>query len=200
VTATYAFELAWQTPSHWAHDVTEDPLALLSDHAHCELQAAVACQALISRYPDRPRLVDAAVRVIQEDMQLFRRVVDLLRKMGGELGDTCSNPYAEKLRRGLGGTSKSSLCDRLLLASMLERRSCERFEMLAEHAQQAELRELYGELAPEEIVHQRLFLTLAEQECGVDEAQERLAFLTTLESQVAATVPFAKRMHGGVKS
>ncbi|MDG1499523.1 MAG: tRNA isopentenyl-2-thiomethyl-A-37 hydroxylase MiaE [Planctomycetota bacterium] len=195
----YAFELGWHTPGTWAHDVTDNPLALLSDHAHCELQAAVACQALISRYPDRPHLVDAAALVIEEEMGHFRRVVDLLRKLGGELGDTESNPYADKLRRGLGGTSKSSLMDRLLLASMIERRSCERFEMLAEKARQPELRELYSSLAPEELVHQRLFLNLAESECGVEESQARLAVLIDLESTVAAQVPFANRMHGGQK-
>jgi tRNA-(ms[2]io[6]A)-hydroxylase len=196
----YAFELGWHTPKAWAHDVTEDPFALLSDHAHCELQAAVACQALISRYPDRPRLVDAAALVIEEEMGHFRRVVALLRKLGGELGDTESNPYADKLRRGLGGTSKSSLMDRLLLASMIERRSCERFEMLAESARQPELRELYGALVPEELVHQRLFLDLAESECGTDASRERLAVLVDLESTVAAKVPFSNRMHGGEKT
>ena len=200
MTATYAFELEWHTPANWAHDVTEDPFALLSDHAHCELQAAVACQALISRYPDRPRLVDAAALVIEEEMGHFRRVVALLRSLGGELGDTESNPYADKLRRGLGGTSKSSLMDRLLLASMIERRSCERFEMLADGAQQPELRELYGALAPEEVVHQRLFLDLAEGECGKEASQARLVDLIALETKVVSGLGFAKRMHGGAKT
>ncbi len=197
VIASYAFELGWHTPEIWAHDVTGDPLALLSDHAHCELQAAVACQALISRYPDRPRLVDAAAQVVVEEMSHFRRVVDLVRKLGGELTDGTSNVYAEQLRKGLGGTCRSGLLDRLLLASVIERRSCERFELLAEHAQQAELRKLYGDLAPEEVVHQNLFMDLAAAECGADEAKSRLAELLLIESRVAPLQAFANRMHAG---
>ena len=197
---TYSFELDWHTPDSWAFDVTSDPLALLSDHAHCELQAAVACQALISRNPDRPHLVDSAAQVITEEMTHFQRVVKLLRSLGGELADGLPNPYAEKLRKGLGGTCRSGLLDRLLLAAMLERRSCERFEMLAERARQPELRALYAALAPEEIEHQKLFLELAKAECGEEMATSRLAVLIKLEATAIPMIDFSCRMHSGPKA
>ena len=40
-------ELAWSTPRAWAVAALRDPLALVSDHAHCELRAASTGQALI---------------------------------------------------------------------------------------------------------------------------------------------------------
>lgn len=194
----YAFELGYQTPASWAKRAAAEPLALLSDHAHCELQAAVACSALIARYPDRPKLVDLAARVISEEMVHFRRVVDLLREMGGELGDAGPSPYAEGLRRGSSGTRKSGLLDRLLLAALIERRSCERFELLAESGADPRLVNLYSELAPEEVEHQRLFLDAARYECPNNDADGRLAQLVAVEAKLLPTLTFSARMHSGL--
>jgi len=193
----YAIELGYATPAAWAARAAAEPLALLSDHAHCELQAAVACSALIARYPDRPQLVDLASRVISEEMVHFRRVVALLREMGGELTDAGPSPYAEGLRRGSSGTRKSGLLDRLLLAALIERRSCERFELLAEADADPRIVQLYAELAPEEVVHQRLFLDAARRECPQDQPDQRLAHLVSVEAALVPSLAFAPRMHSG---
>jgi tRNA-(ms[2]io[6]A)-hydroxylase len=190
-------ELAWTTPPGWGAAASRQPLALLVDHAHCELQAAVACQSLIARYPDRPVLVDRAAEVAREELEHFQRVVALLRELGGELGDGGPNPYAEGLRKASAPSRRHGLLDRLLLAAVIERRSCERFELLAADAEQPALRALYRELAPQEVRHQGLFLELARQEVGVAEAEERLAVLVATEAQVIAGLAFAPRMHSG---
>ena len=194
---TYAFGLGYATPAVWAERAAAEPLRLLNDHAHCELQAAVACSALIARYPDRPQLVDLAARVISEEMVHFRRVVALLREMGGELGDAGPNPYAEGLRRGSSGTRKSGLLDRLLLAALIERRSCERFELLAESRADPRLVALYADLAPEEVEHQRLFLETARRECPDDAPERRLEQLVSMEAELVPKLAFSPRMHSG---
>ena len=193
----YAFELASTTPMSWAERAAAEPLKLLGDHAHCELQAAVACSALIARYPDRPRLVDLAARVISEEMDHFRRVVKLLREMGGELGESGPNPYVDGLRRSSSETRRSGLLDRLLFAALIERRSCERFELLAASGGDARLVRLYEELAPEEVEHQRLFLDAARFECPGEEPDRRLAELVEIEATVMDRLPFSVRMHSG---
>ena len=195
--SAYAFDLGYHTPRGWAEAAAHEPTALLSDHAHCELQAAIACGALIARYSDRPALVDFAARVISEEMVHFRRVVALLRAMGGELTDAGPNPYAEGLRKGSSGTRKSGLLDRLLLAALIERRSCERFELLAEAKADPRLVALYAELAPEEIEHQRLFLDCARRECAEADVDARLAQLVRVEAELMPSLAFAPRMHSG---
>jgi tRNA-(ms[2]io[6]A)-hydroxylase len=197
VVTQYAFELGYATPPEWASHAAAEPLLLLGDHAHCELQAAVACSALIARYPDRPQLVDLAARVISEEMVHFRRVVALLRELGGELGDTGPNPYAEGLRKGSSGTRKSGLLDRLLLAALIERRSCERFELLAASGADPRLVDLYADLAPEEVEHQRLFLETARSECPDANPDRRLAELVAVEAALVPGLPFSPRMHSG---
>ncbi len=194
---TTGVPLAWATPPAWGRAAAAEPLALLADHAHCELQAAVACQSLIARYPDRPRLVDAAAEVAREELEHFQRVVALLRELGGELPSAGPNPYAEGLRKASGPTRTSGLLDRLLLAAVIEARSCERFGLLAEGAEDPVLRGLYGELTPDETRHQGLFLELARTEVGEEPTRARLELLLAAEAELVAGLPFAPRMHSG---
>ena len=198
----YAFDLAYATPPEWARAAAADPLGLLSDHAHCELQAAVACKALIARYPDRSALVDLAAAVVSEEMEHFRQVLALLRELGGELRDGGPNPYVDGLRRAAGKSKQYALLDRLLFAALIERRSCERFELLAETDAEPRLVELYARLAPEEIEHQRLFLDAARHEAAADglpegAVDERLAHLVELEGALVPRLDFGPRMHSG---
>lgn len=197
----YAFELGYATPRAWADAVAADPIGLLSDHAHCELQAAVACNALIARYPDRSELVDLAAQVISEEMVHFRLVLDLLRELGGDLRDTGPNPYVDGLRRAAGSSKQYALMDRLLFAALIERRSCERFELLAEAQAEPRLIALYARLAPEEIEHQQLFLDAARRESERDghgaAVDARLAQLVAWEAELVPRLPFSARMHSG---
>ena len=198
----YAFDLDYATPPAWARAAAADPLGLLSDHAHCELQAAVACNALIARYPDRAALVDLAAAVVSEEMEHFRQVLALLRELGGELRDGGPNPYVDGLRRAAGKSKQYALLDRLLFAALIERRSCERFELLAASGAEPRLVALYARLAPEEIVHQRLFLDAAHHEAAIDglpegTVEERLAHLVALESKLVPQLEFGPRMHSG---
>lgn len=50
----------------WLEVALSDPLALLSDHAHCEKKAAASAIGLIARYPEASRLVDAMAELARE--------------------------------------------------------------------------------------------------------------------------------------
>ena len=47
------FGPAWSTPPEWVCSLGRAPLALLSDHAHCELRAASVAQSHLLRNPVR---------------------------------------------------------------------------------------------------------------------------------------------------
>ncbi|MFT7542728.1 MAG: tRNA isopentenyl-2-thiomethyl-A-37 hydroxylase MiaE, partial [Gammaproteobacteria bacterium] len=51
--------LHWSTPPAWAELALEQPQALLSDHAHCELGAAASAQSMLLRRPGDARLVES---------------------------------------------------------------------------------------------------------------------------------------------
>jgi tRNA-(ms[2]io[6]A)-hydroxylase len=191
-------ELRWRTPAGWGTRAAADPLALLSDHAQCELQAAQSALALLGRNPGQPRLVDALGALAHEELRHHRMVVELVRELGGEPRASQRNPYAEGLlERARSGPRDEQLLARLLVAALIERRSLERFELLAAEAPDERLRALYAELAPSESGHARLFADFACAIAGAERAHARAADLCAAEAQLAACLPFAARIHGG---
>ena len=194
-------ELAWTTPREWAEEALRQPLALLSDHAFCELGAAAAAQGLLARKPQDSRLVERLAAHASEELRHFRQVHRQLVELGGILDYVRRNPYAEGLlahvQRGPAG-----LVDRLLVFGLIERRSLERFELLAEVAaeQESPLAALYSELAPSEEGHAALFLELARERVPAAELELRLANWTEREGRLIADLPFGPRIHSGPPS
>jgi tRNA-(ms[2]io[6]A)-hydroxylase len=96
-----------------------------------------------------------------------------------------------------GGTAR--LLDRLLVAALIEARSCERLFLLAgglarpEHGD-PRLAELYDRLARSEGGHETLFLDLA-REVGGEAADARAAELAEREAAIVAGLPVLPRIH-----
>ncbi|MDP6539021.1 MAG: tRNA isopentenyl-2-thiomethyl-A-37 hydroxylase MiaE [Planctomycetota bacterium] len=192
-------ELAWRTPPAWATRVAEQPLALLSDHAHCELKAASTAQALIARHPDDALLVERLATMAEEEMQHFHAVVRLLHARGGTLGPLRPNPYAEALAQAAKEGRGDVLLDRLVLAGLIEARSLERFRLFEEHLADKELAALYRSLAPTEAAHQGMFFHLAHRRGGERVASERIEVLRRREGRIVEDLPFAHRVHSGLR-
>jgi tRNA-(ms[2]io[6]A)-hydroxylase len=192
------FQLAWHTPAEWVARVCEHPLALLSDHAHCELKAAASAQGLILRAPGAGGLVARMAEIAQEEMEHFARVVAEIHRRGGELAPVTENPYARGLlARASDYAPRTDLLSRLVVAGLIEARSLERFWLLAEHAPDRELAALYRALLPSEAAHRGLFFGLARELCGRAEADARIAELTAAEGELMRGLAFAPRMHSG---
>ena len=147
-------------------------------------------------YRDLPRLVDEVSAVVVEEMEHFQLVVAELRRRGGDLGLQLPNHYADRLHAASGQGRTSILLDRLLVAHLIEGRSLERFQLLAEHLADRELAALYAGLVASEGRHRALFLSLARERFG-DDADARLAHLATAEARILADLPASPTMHGG---
>src|SRR5256885_10189578 len=141
--------LRYKTPVSWAQSVLTQPLELLNDHAHLEKKAASNALELLNRWPEpRPpeNWVAAMTAVARDEVEHLAVVSRLLARRGGKLTKQHSNPYANALhklvRKGLG---PGELIDRLLISSLIEARSCERFKLLADACKgtDAELAKLY---------------------------------------------------------
>jgi tRNA-(ms[2]io[6]A)-hydroxylase len=189
-----SFDLAWRTPEIWAVRALEDPLALLSDHACCELGAAASAQGLILRGHGGSADVERLAHLAVEELRHFHAVHHLLVRLGGSLAATRASPYTAGLRAGL--RSDTPLADRLLVSALIERRSLERFELLAENAT-GEIGALDAELAPSEAGHAELFVALARKLVGAGCARARLEHLLAREAELVSALPFAPRIHSG---
>jgi tRNA-(ms[2]io[6]A)-hydroxylase len=186
------------TPPEWADRVLEEPLRLLADHAHLERKAAINAIYLISHWPQHEGLVEAMQGVACEELEHLALVHRILVARGGRLTSEHSNPYVAALQETVRKGTVHHLLDRLLVAALIEARSCERFEVLAERAADRELRKLYSGLGSSERGHYRVFVGLAERIHGAEATEARWQHLLDRDARILAALPFAHAMHGGI--
>jgi len=179
-----------------------DPLALLGEHAWLERKAASNALDLLGRWPDSAcatHWVGVLSTIARDETQHLQAVVRLLAARGGQLPRVHRNPYATALhglvRRGQGPLE---LLDRLLVSALIEARSCERFERLADCATEPELAAFYRGLMASEAGHHQAFVSLAGKVVTAAACAARWAELAAAEARILATQGPGPRMHGGV--
>lgn len=137
---------------------------ILTDHAYCEQKAASTCIALIQQHPERELMVQKLVPVVSEEWTHFKLVLDELKQRGLKLGAQRKDEYVHELNKFFtkGNTRETRFLDNLLMAALIEARSCERFRLLSIEIADDGLRQFYHKLMIAEATHYRLFLDLAE--------------------------------------
>lgn len=190
------------TPRAWADAALRDPCALLNDHAHLEKKAAANALALLPRCPRALEGTEVAsawtsalASIVRDEAEHLQLVLKHLHRRGGRLSTVHANPYAAALHARMRG-GPEELLDRLLVSALIEARSCERFEVLAASAQDAELRALYRGLCASERGHFRAFTSLAEKVAPAG-AAARWAWFLEEEARVLAAQTPGPRMHAG---
>jgi tRNA-(ms[2]io[6]A)-hydroxylase len=178
------------------------PLALehfdevLVDHAHCEKKAAANALSLLQAYPELPGLPAQMARLAREESAHLARVLDLMAERGLTLSKDAGDPYAQGLQKLIRTPAPERKVDRLLVAAIIEARSCERLSLLAEGLTDPALRRFYGELAQSEDGHQSLFHRLAVTAHGDEAAvRERLEALLAREAEVIASIGLRAAIH-----
>ena len=152
-----------RTDRRWLPGALAQLDLVLVDHAHCEKKAAANALSLLQAYPEVPGLPALMARLAREESAHLARVLQLLEARGLALGRDPGDPYAQGLQRLVRTPAAERRLDRLLVAAIIEARSCERLGLLAEGLEDPALRRFYAELARSEDGHQRLFLRLAER-------------------------------------
>jgi len=199
------------TSDRWLVAALANLDAVLVDHAHCEMKAASNALSLAVRASQTPGVVSVLVSLAEEELAHFRRVTGELERRGIPLGLPPPDGYAAELRKivranrdtsaGEARQKMQALVDRLLVAALIEARSCERFRLLSEALKDrgpADLAALYEELLAAEARHFRTFVDLAHQVARTDEAwvDERLRQVAELEGDLASRLEGAPAIHG----
>ncbi|HEY3592826.1 MAG TPA: tRNA isopentenyl-2-thiomethyl-A-37 hydroxylase MiaE, partial [Polyangiaceae bacterium] len=126
------------------------------------------------------------------------------------LGTPPVDPYAAELRKRVRATvparaetssADAALVDRLLVAALIEARSCERFRLLSEGLKArgpADLQALYEELLAAEARHFRVFVDLAHRVAAPDSdwIEARLDQVAAVEAELCARLSGAPSIHG----
>lgn len=191
--------LAEPTAEGWASWAAKHMDEVLLDHAHCEKKAASTAMNLIFRYQDKRPLMEPLSQLAREELAHFELVLEHLDRRGVAFGRQEPSPYAAELMKVVRREEPLRLLDTLLCCAMIEARSCERMQLLAEAlAHDApELSKLYAGLLASEARHHASYLDLIRALELVDDAalRERLDEVAQHEARVIAQAPALARMH-----
>jgi tRNA-(ms[2]io[6]A)-hydroxylase len=184
------------TPSGWAEAALADPEALLSDHAHCEKKAALSALNLSQSLADSARASVLLARIAEEELNHYRRVLEALQGFGWTLRPDGGNAHAKALHK----QAAKGLLDRLLIAALIEARSCERLWLLERAwasspvAGSAPWLAFLLELERCEAGHALSYRSLAEERFG-EQAGARLDWWLDRESEVILALPWRSAVH-----
>jgi tRNA-(ms[2]io[6]A)-hydroxylase len=188
-------KLASATPPGWAAFAAARLDAVLLDHAHCERRAAATALALLSRYPHHGALQAPLAALAREELAHFEEVLGHLARRGIVYRRAQPSPYAGRLHDGVRAHEPERLLDRLLVAALIEARSCERLGLLADAVPDPALAHFYRGLRAAEARHHGVYAELACALVPREAVAVRLDALARHEAEVLARAPVAPRLH-----
>jgi tRNA-(ms[2]io[6]A)-hydroxylase len=187
--------LHWKTPDTWLTAVSENINAFLADHAACERKASAAALMLANKYPEYAELQERMIALAIEELQHFHQIFKILRSRNIPLPNDEIDQYVKNLLRHVRHPREEHLLDRLLVAAMIEARSCERFCLFTKSLPDGDLKEFYSNFAIEESAHFPLFVKTAEMIYPKDLVTARLQDWLSYETTAAQEAPIRAAVH-----
>ncbi len=179
----------------WLDQVTRSLSDVLIDHAHCEKKAAATAMNLIVSYVENESLCRAMAEIVREELEHFELVLDLLKRRGIRLCRLKPGRYGRELHQHVRPQEPHRAVDRLLIAGLIEARSCERFSQLRDHVNDPELAQFYGGLFEAEARHHATYVRLAQDYSEARLVRQRLEELAIVEAQIIEVGDPLPRMH-----
>lgn len=184
------------SPAAWLPAALAAFDALLLDHAHCEMKAAASARMLADRYPGDPAFVADMQALADEEDDHYRRVRAFIDARGIHWAPAKKDHYVVHLLKMVRQGAEQRLLDRLIVAAIIEARSCERLGFLAACLDDEALRSFYRELFESEARHHGLFLEWARKFFGRETADARLAEILAHEAAYVTTKSPTPHVHG----
>jgi tRNA-(ms[2]io[6]A)-hydroxylase len=183
------------TSERWLHQVAEHLDEILIDHAHCEKKAAGTAMNLLFAYVEDQPLCREMARIVNEELEHFELVLDLLARRSIRFRRLTPSSYGRRLNDLVRKLEPQRAIDRLLVAGLIEARSCERFGMLRDRIADRELAQFFGSLFESEARHHSTYVRLALAFGEEADVRARLDELAEQEAQILALGDDVPRMH-----
>ena len=184
-----------ETPDSWIKVVIRQFDEFLKDHASCEKKASGMAMSMASHYPDRTKLLNAMIDLAVEELNHYREVVRILLARDEQPGPDTKDQYVLELNNLIRKGSEHFLLDRLLIASLVERRGAERFRIISEHVREPNLKKFYTSITQSEDRHWRLFLNLANEYFSEEEITDQFFLLASKENIIMQGLPIKPALH-----
>tara|TARA_B100000768_G_C11262517_1_gene369475 strand:- start:343 stop:924 length:582 start_codon:yes stop_codon:yes gene_type:complete len=190
--------LQFETETSWVDIAKDDLHQILTDHAFLEQKAASNAVSIIINYSEETDLVKEMSNIAIEEMQHFKMVHLLMVKRGMVLGREQKNDYAIKLQKFFNKTKDrtNALVQRLLVAALIEARSCERFKVFSENMEDEELAKFYKNLMISEANHYTTFLGFARKYQDRAIVDEKWNALLAFEAEMMHERGNTAKIHG----
>ena len=133
--------------------------------------------------------------VVREELSHFHMVLDLLQSRGIRFRRLKPGDYGRRLHAAVRKHEPHRAVDRLLVAGLIEARSCERFAKLRDHLADQQLVEFFGGLFESEARHHRTYVKLAQHFAPADQVRQRLLELAATEAEIIQQGHSLPRMH-----
>src|SRR5262249_623188 len=170
------------TAPAWVTQATAHLDEVLIDLAHCEKKAASTIVSLLFRYPEAPGLAATLSPIARQELAHFEG-------RGVRLRHLVPAPYAKALLAAVRPGEPGRLVDTLLCLALIEARSCERMQLLAESITDRDTAALYRRLVASEARHHATYVALAGRFAATEaEVSAQLAALAQHESTLLTTV------------
>lgn len=171
-------------PPDWLPKVLANLPAVLVDHAHLERKAATSALNL-EKYRDLYSRVEELNAIAIEELQHFQLVLELLKRRGIPFGQPHPSPWIAGLMKSVRHGVRQQAIDHLICCSLIEGRSCEKFQILAQELRSIEpdLAGFYGSLVESEGNHYATYLLMA-RAINETETDQRLDFYLDLDAKL----------------
>ncbi len=173
-----------KVPTDWLPKVLANIPALLVDHAHLERKAATSALTL-EKYRDLYPRVEELNAIAIEELQHFQLVLNLLKQRGIPFSQARPSLWNFGLMRSVRNGSRPQVIDHLICCALIEGRSCEKFQILADALKglDPELAQFYASLVESEGNHYSTYLLMAR---AIDEPEtdRRLDFFLDLDAEL----------------
>jgi len=191
-----SLDLAYTTPPEWAEQVMTDFDTFLQDHADCERKASSMAMSFVAKCPDKVEIIPELIDTALEELEHFQSVYKLMEKRGIRLPERMpKDTYVDRLIKLCRSSVDERLMDRLLIASILECRGAERFKLVADAAEDEEIKRFYKMLWTSEAKHGHIFVKFALNYWPEEDVYERLEFLNKEEGRICESTPWRPALH-----
>ncbi|MAI78531.1 MAG: hypothetical protein CL917_06310 [Deltaproteobacteria bacterium] len=187
--------LASGTDPAWVHQARLKIDQVLLDHTHCEKKAAGAAVKLLFSYPHHRFMQEPLARLAREELEHFEMMLTVLDDRGIRYESLAPSAYGALLHAEVRRDEPNRALDILIVAAIIEARSCERLKLLSEAVSDPELSKLLSELLPCEARHHRLYFELASKLAGEPTARVRLKELAQKEAVILSKPSADVRLH-----
>jgi len=168
-------------PADWLPKILGNLPAVLVDHAHLERKAATTSITL-EKYHELFERVDELNAIAIEELQHFQLVLALLKRRGIPFSQPHPSKWITGLMSAIRNGTKHHVIDHLICCSLIEGRSCEKFQVLAQALPtiDRELADFYASLVESEGNHYATYILMA-RAINDPETDRRLDFYLDLD-------------------